>query len=57
MVKSNNQNVNIPCFGDIRGCLVNHCDVAYYCRETTENKEVWKEHCAEDKMDDEMRGI
>jgi hypothetical protein len=44
MVKSDNQNVNIPCFGDIRGCLVNHCDIAYHCREATESKERYIEH-------------
>ncbi len=44
MVKSDNQNVNIPCFGDIRGCKVNHCDVAYDCREATEAKEAYIEH-------------
>ena len=56
MVKSDREDVNIPCFGDIRGCLVTHCNVAYQCREVTESKEAWIEHCLEDKMIDEMRG-
>ena len=56
MVKSDNLDVTIHCFGDIRGCKVNHCDIAYYCRESTESKEAWKEHCAEDKMIEEMAG-
>lgn len=56
MVKSDNQNVNIPCFGNIRGCKANHCNIAYYCRETTESKEAYVENCIEDKVNDEIRG-
>ena len=44
MTKSNNLDVVMPCFGDVRGCKVNHCDVAYYCREATESKERYIEH-------------
>ena len=38
-MKADKKNVYIPCFGDIRGCIVNHCDVARLCGEFTKVKE------------------
>lgn len=35
MVKSDNKDIYIECLGDIRGCLVAHCDCAKLCNEMT----------------------
>jgi hypothetical protein len=39
MTKDNKQDVLISCLGNIRGCKVNHCDVAGICHQTTVLKE------------------
>lgn len=33
MTKDDRRDVYIPCFGNIKGCLVNHCSVAAYCNQ------------------------
>jgi hypothetical protein len=35
MTKENNEDVLIPCFGDVRGCKVAHCNIASDCYEMT----------------------
>lgn len=34
-MKADKLDVKVPCFGDIRGCLVAHCDVAAACTQKT----------------------
>ena len=40
IMKDDQKDVRIPCFGDVRGCLVPHCDVAGLCNEMTKMKEL-----------------
>ncbi|MCK9594040.1 MAG: hypothetical protein M0Q91_18735 [Methanoregula sp.] len=39
MTKENRQDVYLPCFGNIKGCLVNHCTVSAYCYQHTKKIE------------------
>ena len=39
-MKDDQKDVRIPCFGDVRGCLVPHCDVAGLWNEMTKMKEL-----------------
>ena len=40
MTKENKKDVTIPCFGNINGCLVAHCDVAGYCEKETKYRKI-----------------
>jgi hypothetical protein len=39
MVKEDKKDVIIPCYGNMRGCLVGHCDIAQSCYELTLGEE------------------
>jgi hypothetical protein len=43
-MKEDKKDVNIKCFGEIRGCLVAHCNIAKYCNEHLEFKERQEEN-------------